>query len=71
MKKELGEDHTEVKKLVGELEFNSWIEGEYIMLYIQKTEEPYAVRTQRIKIQHSLEWKNLIEGDTTAVRGFF
>lgn len=26
MKKELGEDHTEVKKLVGELEFNSWIE---------------------------------------------
>lgn len=41
------------------------------MLYIQKTEEPYAVRTQRIKIQHSLEWKNLIEGDTTAVRGFF
>lgn len=23
------------------------------MLYIQKTEEPYAVRTQRIKIQHT------------------
>jgi len=26
MRGELGEEHTEVKKLVDELEFNSWIE---------------------------------------------
>lgn len=41
------------------------------MLFIQKGEEPPEQRTERIKIQHSAEWKCAEEGDTAAIRACF